>query len=1299
MKRRSKNSKLIKSFCTMLVIVGLLALHPLGGGTLVGGGGASVDRANDKAAPEAMQESGTGNPDSNMGSSGTGAPDDIAGTDPANSESLDLAGGGVANPDEGGTAIVGGDEGSGPAIEEGGDEGPGAAIEESGDEGSGAAIEESGDEGPGAAIEESKDGNLSMYSNAGRDGADSRDGADEVIYTDANINVDKNEAKTEPETAEVADGKAVNGLNAGLRMGIPARDGSYDYADTIDLSYTKGKTGTGFNFSEGNASYADYNSTYGRYLGESFVPNLSRLNFAEGANGKAYHIKQSASYQGSTYGTSTVRDITIASNTAVTLAVTRIDIVGAIELKGNANLNLVLDSNSTIRSSIIVPPTATLTVNTMNGDSDSLTIKPTEGKYSGTGLNARIGGLGGNSGGSITINGGTLHLFTFPNNDSLSAGAGIGGGGANGGNAGNGGNITINGGNINITATTTGAGVGGGGATGGYGGNAGNGGNIKITGGRITITQNGQGTTGNSISSGAGIGGGGGIDGGGNSGNSGNGGNAGDLLISGGTISVSQYTRAAAIGAGTFGGVGNITISDGTVNAEVVSPGSGAAIGSNGGAGGVGGDGKITISGGTVNAVSTFTGIGKVYGPCACDINITGGSVYAKGEQGPGIGYWSDPVGGDAISFSGGRTIAESDSSAGIGGKLGKEPDFYLDPSADVKAYSKGDVPAINVKNITGVAGYDGYYANASFASAPSSSTDTEMYVYRQKLGVTLLKTLSLPAGYRHFGYSSELNTSRTDYVFANRSHGVNAVVCNSDGKEDICSIDNYNGYSSHNGTNGALPVKLDNPSQSTYCRVVEKHVEIDGSVIVGIDDYTTMVPEGGNYSKTIPGIPNYIVRGYKWDNPPTGAGTFEFNNSVTKTMTENETIYFIYAKSPKITRLEHSEVEKTTAKLETEFALNGMIFVGGKFEISDDNGATWKTANVGSSFNGSAGTGFVRLERLTPNTRYKYRVTVTYTANDELASDVKEFVTKPSISGGLTGPGADPSKVAVSAQFKGGQETLKEVRVYYSTNEIDENNPASWTVDLPANAFTYKGFTNFNVGNLIPDTAYNFLVVIKNEAGTDKYKMRYEGQTDVTVTKTVTGDNGDKTKEFQFVATLMDGDGKPVESGRSFDLEGSAIVGSDAKKPDDVRLETDNDGKLYFNLMHGQGYTIKGLLVGSQIKVEENDYTGYVASYKDNEAGDAIPARGTGIKPLTSMNRRIFDFENERHDVVVSGIGGADWISMALLFCLAFVLVKFMSDLDLMRKRRQVNCMSQPCGQPCLDGGCTHHSEWHDLQ
>jgi len=606
------------------------------------------------------------------------------------------------------------------------------------------------------------------------------------------------------------------------------------------------------------------------YTGKEITPLTGILDFNANANGKTYEIMQSGrnttgegSYK---KGTSVFRSITVSNGASIKLIISNIYMIGNITVAPGATLTLMLYDTNCVTDYIRVSEDATIIIDSLSTDdvSDSLTIAPTIDKNT----NAGIGGEGSKSKDSKGKDGGT---------------------------------ITINGGKIDITMKSTGAGIGGGGGynvgTNGQGGDysgGGNGGLITINGGNITITHKGS-----DYFSDSGISGrwtavsGAGIGGGGSSGRDQNtnrsGGNAGTVLIAGGKVTIIQKApRAAGIGGGSYGTVGNITISGGIVDIVLDHDDAGAGIGASGSAT-LTLPGTITISGGSVRSVSYWTGIGIVNSDDNLDINITGGEVYAKGKRGPGIGFltYSDGFHTRKISITGGKVTAVSEEGSGIGARASSTvgPPFELDASADVRAYSKGSTsegatltPAIYTKAITG----NGYIVNAGISKtfADRNTTGMDLYVYANGQTSQMLNSLTLPATYRFFAYSSAPDASRTDNIYYSYSGSSGVLVRDKDTNKGIFSVKTPAGYNTYNSIQDKfwLPVK----NVEDLFVVYKSNNSMDSAFFQNPDSgFVNKFTFLSTAATNINGEPGAKFR--SWNSQPDGSGDdYEVGNAIT---------------------------------------------------------------------------------------------------------------------------------------------------------------------------------------------------------------------------------------------------------------------------------------------------------------------------------------------------------------------------------------------------------------------------------
>ena len=531
--------------------------------------------------------------------------------------------------------------------------------------------------------------------------------------------------------------------------------------------------------------------------------NSISLYFNSNAKGKTYKIVHSPTSLNSTTYTTYYNNIFIQNGvTGITLVTTGIKCDTRITLFNNSEVTIKLDGINNFNNGISVPSTAKLTIESFNGNdsSDQMVVRLNSTDYSAT--YAGIGGSKGADSGTINIKGGTVDV----NINSAGAGIGGGGGGFIGGpsQGGSSDNITISGGIIKVIqyydATkpnpNRGACIGGGGGS----ASGGSGGNITITGGNIIAEQYSE--------NGAGIGGGAF-------------GKAGKIIITGGTVNASSNNHDGG-GAGIGNGFGinininsNIKITAGTVTARATL---GAGIGA-----GHGNTSTIEIEGGTVIAESeSGAGIGSgQVGFYGSSVTITGGTVIAKSESGAGIGNASNTEQGGRVTITGGIIIASSNTGTGIGcEEKGSAPEIRIEAEANVKAYSGGSKPAIaisandvhNTLNNTYFNLGTAYFVKASLNEALSKTEDVTMKVYANddEDQNTVLETLTLPANYKCFAYSTGWESREHNILAYNGSAYIGMIMREIDSSPKIYSINTLAGYNEYNGNknDAVLPVK-----------------------------------------------------------------------------------------------------------------------------------------------------------------------------------------------------------------------------------------------------------------------------------------------------------------------------------------------------------------------------------------------------------------------------------------------------------------------------------------------------------
>ena len=157
-----------------------------------------------------------------------------------------------------------------------------------------------------------------------------------------------------------------------------------------------------------------------------------------------------------------------------------------------------------------------------------------------------------------------------------------------------------------------------------------------------------------------------------------------------------------------------------------------------------------------------------------------------------------------------------------------------------------------------------------------------------------------------------------------------------------------------------------------------------------------------------------------------------------------------------------------------------------------------------------------------------------------------------------------------------------------------------------------------------------------------------YDAVYDLTVSKTVEGNLGDRNQAFAFVITLTDSKNAPLTG--TFTYTGSSMI--DGKEDTDggaISLNTQGEAAVY--LKHGQSITIKGLPKYCSYKVEESDYTseGYVTSKTGEDACTGVKSnhevKFTNIRQATPPTGIIVDVLPYALMALLVLLTGGTWI------------------------------------------------------
>lgn len=170
-----------------------------------------------------------------------------------------------------------------------------------------------------------------------------------------------------------------------------------------------------------------------------------------------------------------------------------------------------------------------------------------------------------------------------------------------------------------------------------------------------------------------------------------------------------------------------------------------------------------------------------------------------------------------------------------------------------------------------------------------------------------------------------------------------------------------------------------------------------------------------------------------------------------------------------------------------------------------------------------------------------------------------------------------------------------------------------------------------------------------KSEGFENKYDVY-----DLTLTKEVTGNQGDKTKDFTFIVSITNAKGASV----------TAKKGSDAAAA--VTLDENGAGTYEVTLKNGESTVISGLPKSAKYEITESDNTGYTvtAAAKGDEDGTFADSKFTdnAITDDTTVT-----FTNKKDGIIPTGV----MLSVAGPAVIGLVVAGGIVTLSVKRKKR----------------------------
>ena len=246
-------------------------------------------------------------------------------------------------------------------------------------------------------------------------------------------------------------------------------------------------------------------------------------------------------------------------------------------------------------------------------------------------------------------------------------------------------------------------------------------------------------------------------------------------------------------------------------------------------------------------------------------------------------------------------------------------------------------------------------------------------------------------------------------------------------------------------------------------------------------------------------------------------------------------------------------------------------------------------------------------------------------------------------------------TKLTYNANFEGAEHAEKDYELENNATETiksyDETglSPRSgyeflgWSEDQYATEETYKAGDQIIVDDETDATAKNIL-----------YAIWKQSVTSVKVAKQVTGNFGDKTREFKFEITFTDANGKALR-----------LVQTDKAPTYSITSDTTVGGEKLTVLMKDKGeITLTNVPIGGTLVVTEIEASGYQTSYK---IGETESQEGNVARYIVPENGGTITFINHRNVSPDTGVFVDSLPYILIIACVAGVAALF-----LIRRRKK---------------------------
>lgn len=243
-------------------------------------------------------------------------------------------------------------------------------------------------------------------------------------------------------------------------------------------------------------------------------------------------------------------------------------------------------------------------------------------------------------------------------------------------------------------------------------------------------------------------------------------------------------------------------------------------------------------------------------------------------------------------------------------------------------------------------------------------------------------------------------------------------------------------------------------------------------------------------------------------------------------------------------------------------------------------------------------------------------------------------------------------TKLTYKANFEGAEHAEK---VYELENNATETIKSYGDTGLsPRSGYEFLGWSEDPKATDAPYKAGDQIVVDNTDNENILYAIWKQSVTSVKVAKQVTGNFGDKTREFKFEITFTDANGKALR-----------LVQTDKAPTYSITSDTTVGGEKLTVLMKDKGeITLTNVPIGGTLVVTEIEASGYQTSYK---IGETESQEGNVARYIVPENGGTITFINHRNVSPDTGVFVDSLPYILIIACVAGVAALF-----LIRRRKK---------------------------